>query len=59
MDKTIKQLIRETNANGVKDVVWDEKKKKWVISYLGRGLNPNEFKTFLEVVKSLQPEPGH
>lgn len=59
MDKTIKQLIRETNANGIKDIVWNEAKKRWVVTYFSKYAKPSEYKTLLEVVQMAQPEPGH
>lgn len=59
MDKTIKQIIRENNANGVKDIVWNEEKKQWVVTWLGKGLTPDYFNSFADIIDALKPEPGH
>lgn len=59
MDKTTKQIIKENNANGVKNILWDDVKKKWIVSWLGNGSKPNEYDSFYAVVKMLKPTPGH
>jgi hypothetical protein len=56
---TIKQILREYNVTGaVKDIVYREGIKQWVVIYRRKG-TVFYFKTFADVVKSLTPEPGH
>lgn len=57
MDKTIKQIIKENHANGVKNIYWSE--KQWVIEYIGKGLTPHFCNNFSEVMKSIKPTKSH
>lgn len=55
----VPQIIKENNANGIKDIYWDEKEGRWVIAYLGKGLKPAYYKNFTDLIESLKPEEGH
>lgn len=59
MDKTIKQIIKENHANGIKDILWNPVEKKWTVFYLGKGFKPDVYNNFFEVMEAMKEKPGH
>lgn len=59
MDKTVKQIIKENNANGIKDIVWDDSKKRWVVYFISKWAKASEYTSFLEVINFLNSDKGH
>jgi hypothetical protein len=52
MDKTIKKILEETGANNVKDIVFNEEKDKWIVTYKN-DLSPDEYEYFSHVLDHL------
>lgn len=60
MDKTIKQIIKENHATGnIKDIVWNEQKKQWVVTWVGKAVKPNYYSSFWLLMQEIKEEAGH
>lgn len=49
MDNTIKKILEELDASNIKNILWDEGKDKWVVSYKNN-LTPDEFDYFFDAL---------
>lgn len=57
MEKTIKRILLETGRNkGVKDIVFNGRKGKWVVTYKNKNLTSDEYEYFEDIINHWREE---
>lgn len=53
---SFRAFISEEGFSGVKSILWNSRKKKWVVTYKNKRLTPDEFDFFSEAYQWLKQE---